>query len=139
MTLEVSPALNVRMSIRVAGPHLDTTNNQDHAAKTPRRINTAARTQRDLFISYLNCSGGLFFEAALSRLRFAERRYSVLFHVHRHLHAAVIRAHEFERSRFRRCSPCHRLSLTPSKDDFLKRSLFGNDVVIGFIPVFELE
>src|SRR5437867_3725358 len=45
---EVSPALNVRMSIRFAGPHFDTTNNHDQAAAIPRRLKTPTLTQRDL-------------------------------------------------------------------------------------------
>src|SRR5712671_5491006 len=47
MILEVIPALNVRMSIRLAGPHLDTTNSHDQAATRPTSVNTAARSQRE--------------------------------------------------------------------------------------------
>src|SRR6266851_3965184 len=47
MILEVIPALNVRMSIRLAGPHLDTTNSHDQAATRPTRVNAAARNHRD--------------------------------------------------------------------------------------------
>src|SRR5262245_15708856 len=49
MILEVSPALNVRMSIRLAGPHFETTHNQDHAAAIPSRVKAPTLTQRDLF------------------------------------------------------------------------------------------
>ena len=52
MTFEVSPALNVRMSTREAGPHLETTNNQDQAATTPTTIKAAALTQRNLLMPF---------------------------------------------------------------------------------------
>src|SRR6266851_4106108 len=47
MILEVIPALNVRMSIRLAGPHLDTINSHDHAATRPTRVSAAARNHRE--------------------------------------------------------------------------------------------
>src|SRR2546425_4282735 len=48
--LEVNPALNVRMSILDAGPHLEMRNNQDQAAITPASVKAAALSQRDPFI-----------------------------------------------------------------------------------------
>src|SRR5260370_12819014 len=50
ITLEVTPALNVRMSIRFAGPHFETKNSQDHAATNPRSISVAALSQRSLLV-----------------------------------------------------------------------------------------
>src|SRR5260370_25385327 len=50
ITLEVTPALNVRMSIRFAGPHFETRNSQDHAATNPRSISVAALNQRNLLV-----------------------------------------------------------------------------------------
>ena len=52
MIFEVSPALNVRMSTRDAGPHLETTNNQDQAATTPTSVNAAALAQRNLLMPF---------------------------------------------------------------------------------------
>src|SRR6516162_1679211 len=47
ITLEVSPALKVRMSIRLAGPHLDITKSHDQAAMRLARVKTPALAHRE--------------------------------------------------------------------------------------------
>src|SRR2546422_11698273 len=104
ITFEVSPALNVRMSMRLAGPHRETTNNQDHAAKTPSRISPTALTQREALIS--------------SRMYYpAGPKGPALLHVDRHLHAAVISADQFVAAGLGRRGPLDRPFLIACQDD----------------------
>src|SRR5260370_21885768 len=141
ITLEVTPALNVRMSIRFAGPHFETKNNQDHAANSPRSISVAALSQRSLLVpSFISVHSENPPGFALSALQaYTEANHRGMrrsFHVYRHLHPGVIRTYDFIRPGFGRRGPLGSLFLTGGNYDFLKSGFRREHVVVDLIRVF---